>query len=133
VVTAGAGITGTPTATVVPSNPFDIYPAAKVVSVYNAVSGKVDGTLSTEPIAGSFSNGDLLEEPHYFLQKLQGMNNGVGAYITGYSALSNQAIDYTMGGIWQNQDSATTFKVTSDPSLYQGAPPQARGSSAAAN
>ncbi len=122
VVTPGTGISGTPTTSIVANNPFDIYPAAKVVSVYNAATGKVDGTLYTEPLSGTFSNGDLLEEPHYFLQKLQGMNNGVGAYITGYASQSNQAINYTMGGIWQNQDSATFFNVTSDPSLYQGSP-----------
>ena len=119
--TPGAGVS-TATGAVVPTNAYDIYPSAKVWSVLNTVSGKVDGTLYTEPFAGTFSGGDALEEPHYFLQKVSGGMMGVGQYIPAQSSNPNFGLSYTLGGAWQNSDFATTFANETDPSVYVGNP-----------
>ena len=125
VVTAGAGITGTPVATVVPTNSYATYPAAKVYGVYDASAGAVNGTLYTEPVAGTFAVNDSIEEPHYYLQHTNGMANGVGQYIPAQGDEPHQAISYGMTGIWQDDDAAAVFANGTSPSVYWGNPSSA--------
>jgi hypothetical protein len=125
VVTGGSGISGTPTATVNPTNAYDIYPATKVYSVYNASAGKVDGTFYTEPVAGTFAVNDAVEEPHYFLQRTNGATNGVGQYIPAQSSEPHYGLSYNLGGIWENSDFATAFSNGSAISVYAGNPSSA--------
>ena len=117
---AGAGISGSPSVAIVPTNSYDIYPSTKVTGVYNAVIGKVDGTLYTEPLVGSFAAGDTVEEPHYFAQGASGMRNVVGSYIPSQAYGGRNGLSYSLNGIWQGNDTAETLANTADPTLFQG-------------
>jgi hypothetical protein len=103
VASGGSGVTSA-SATVAPANAYAIYPMAKVWQVYNAASGKVDGTLWTEPSSGTFRNGDIIEQPHYFIQRHVFGNQGVGAYLPAHNAEPNRVRNVMCYGIWQGND-----------------------------
>jgi hypothetical protein len=107
---------------VAPTNSYDIYPSTKVYQVYNAAIGKVDGTLWTEPATGTFTAGDLVEQPHYFRQHTNGTSNVVGSYIPSLSGNSRAALQYDLDGVWQGNDLASMLRNNSDPTLYQSYP-----------
>jgi hypothetical protein len=120
IYSAGAGISGRPACTVVTSNPYDIYPAAKVTGVYNATEGAVDGTLTTEPFAGAVAVSDSLEEPHYFWQRMRGSNNVVGSYIPSLLNGNNAGHYISLVGVTQGNDAGLVLRNGSDPTLYRG-------------
>jgi hypothetical protein len=120
IYSAGAGIAGTPNCSVVTSNPYDLYPAAKVTGVYNAAAGVVDGTLTTEPFAGTVAVSDAMEEPHYFWQRTRGANNVVGAYIPSLQNASNLGFYTSLTGVPQGNDAGLLVNNASDPTLYRG-------------
>lgn len=122
VLAPGSGITGTPTVSVVPTNGYAIYPAAKVYSVYNQSLGRVDGTIYTEPPAGTFNASDIIEEPHWFIQRTNGANNGVGQYIPAHQNEPHFGLSYALGGIWENTDFALGFSNNTQASVYAGNP-----------
>ncbi|HKO13001.1 MAG TPA: hypothetical protein VJV22_13590, partial [Acidobacteriaceae bacterium] len=118
----GAGITGTPACTVVTSNPYDIYPAAKTLSVYNASAGSVDGSFVTEPWPVAPAVNDSLEQPHYFLQHTMGDFHFVGQYIPTIGSGAHTAFGYVLPGLYQGSDQGVSYVATSDASLFQGYP-----------
>jgi len=125
----GTGVTAA-TATVVPSNAYDIYPAAKVWQVYDYTAGSVDGTFWTEPFAGSPASGDTLAEPHYFNQETKNGLNVMGTLLPSVEQ-PNTTVDYEITGIFQGADYAMKINNGSSPQLYQGYPqsnPQTPGS-----
>jgi hypothetical protein len=109
-------------ASVVPTNPYDIYPAAKVTNVYNTATGVVDGTFTTEPPAGKFAPRDAIEEPHYFWQHVRRDNNAYGTYIPSLGASASAGGGGTLKGIWQGNDRAFSYVNGSDPTLYADYP-----------
>ncbi len=125
----GSGVT-TATATVVPTNAYDIYPAAKVWQVYDYAAGSVDGTLWTEPFAGTVMSGDTLSEPHYFNQETKNVLSVTGTLLPSVEQ-PNTVADYEITGIFQGADYAFRVNNASSPMLYQGYPqsdPQTPGS-----
>ena len=113
----GAGVTSA-TATVVPTNPYDIYPAAKVTGVYDIATGAVDGTLYAEPASGTFAAGDAVEQPHYFWQQTSGMRNFVGQYIPSIGDAGRYAVNYGLTGVWQGNDAGMALTNWTSPSVY---------------
>lgn len=122
VETPGTGVAGTPVVSVVTSNPYDLYATTKVTGVYDAVAGSVDGTLYTEPTAGSFSTSDLIEEPHYFWQHVRGSNNVVGAYIPSLANAAGAGYSLTLDGLWHGNDMALQITNSAKPTVYSGYP-----------
>ena len=122
VASPGAGISGAPAVSILPSNPYDIYPSTKVTGVYNASLGKVDGSFSTEPLSGSFAPGDAVEQPHYFLQGASGSRNVVGSYLPSIASGAHAGLGYALTGIWQGNDKGLAFANMSSPALYLGYP-----------
>jgi hypothetical protein len=49
---------------------FALYPMTEVTSVYNGATRSVDGQMTLAPNTIQWANGDTVEEPHYFQQKL---------------------------------------------------------------
>ena len=48
---------------------YALYPMAEVLSVYNAASGSVDGTMTLGANTAQWASGDTVEEPHYYQQR----------------------------------------------------------------
>jgi hypothetical protein len=48
---------------------YVLYPMAEVLSVYNAASGTVDGTMTLGANTAAWASGDTVEEPHFYQQK----------------------------------------------------------------
>jgi hypothetical protein len=119
--TAGIAVTSA-TATVVPVNPYDIYPTTKVTGVYDAAAGAVDGTLYADPPSGSFAPGDSIEEPHYFWQHIRGSNNVAGAYIPSLTNAANSGYNVTLTGIWQGNDTGIGITNSASPAIYRNYP-----------
>jgi hypothetical protein len=117
----GTGVTSA-TATIVPTNPYDIYPATKVTGVYNVATGAVDGTLYAEPPAGTFAAGDAVEQPHYFWQHTAGSNNVVGQYIPSLGGAAHNAVSYGMTGVWQGSDAGFVMRNNTNPLVYEEYP-----------
>ena len=117
----GTGVT-TAAATVVPTNPYDLYPAAKVMNVYNASTGKVDGSFTTEPAVGSFVAGDSVEEPHYYIQHNSGLFSVAGSFLPTQSYEASNAINVVMKGLWHGADNGMLLSNDSDVTLYASYP-----------
>jgi len=115
----GSGVTSA-TATVVPTNPYDLYAASKVRGVYNASAGSVDGTLSMDPPSGSFAVADQVEQPHYFQMRMIGTRQYVGSVIPSTSISPNYGILLNLSGMWQGSDAGVSMTNTSDPTVYAG-------------
>ena len=47
---------------------FNLYPMAEVLSVYNAATASVDGTMTLAANTVAWAAGDVVEEPHYYQQ-----------------------------------------------------------------
>jgi hypothetical protein len=47
---------------------YVLYPMAEVLSVFDPVTKKVDGTMTLAPNAVAWAQGDAVEEPHYYQQ-----------------------------------------------------------------
>ena len=129
VASGGTGIT-TATATVVPYNPYEIYPAAVTASVYNATAGKVDGSFTSTPSSGTFAVGDVIEQPHWYAQHSSGLFSVVGQYQPALAYEHHAGGSITMVGYWRGGD--TAFGLTNAGSQYlysnwPGATPQTLG------
>jgi hypothetical protein len=48
---------------------YVLYPMAEVLSVYNAATGTVDGTMTLAANMVPWGTGDTVEEPHYYQQR----------------------------------------------------------------
>jgi hypothetical protein len=118
--TPGSGVT-VATATVVPTNSYVIYPAAKVYQVYDAANGAVDGTFYTQPFAGTVSRGDLLSEPHYFMQETKNKLAVIGTLLPS-QINGNSVQDTYITGVFQGQDHLATYWNQGSPTLYAGFP-----------
>lgn len=119
IANAGAGCTGTPTITVTPTNGYAVYPMARTLNVWNPATGKVDGSsIATDIPAGTFNNGDTLEQEHYPIEDYHLGNEVVAGFQGGsYSnALTLQ---------WGGRNSAQSFFQLNNnnaPALYSGYP-----------
>ncbi len=125
----GTGVTAA-TAAVVPTNAYDIYPAAKVYQVYDAANGAIDGTFYTEPFAGTVSSGDSLSEPHYFNQETKNALAVSGTLLPSQEN-GNTTVQQIVTGIFQGDDYAGGVSNTASPTLYRHYPlsnPQVPGS-----
>ena len=75
VVTPGSGISGTIAVAVVPSNPYHIFPAARVWNAYNGTTGALDGSsVQTDAIVGTFTAGDTINQVHAGTSRTSGLN-----------------------------------------------------------
>lgn len=127
---AGSGISGTPTCTVVTSNPYDIYDAAKVTQVWNPTTGKVDGSqIVTEPWPVTPSNGDgLQEQPYYYEHTSADVIGGVGQYFPSLGDEGLAAYGGSLYGVYQGNDVALSWSSSTTPNLFSGSPgPQILG------
>lgn len=121
ILTGGAGLSGV-TCSIVAENPYNIYPAGKVYSVYNQTAGAVDGTLYTEPWPVTPVAGDSLEQPMWHVQHIMGALHYVGQWFATNTTEAHTAFDYELPGLYQGSDQGLMWKASSDPSLYQGYP-----------
>lgn len=122
VSSGGSGVI-TASAIVKPTNAYAIYPMAKVWQVYNSAIGKVDGTLWTEPSSGAFRNGDVIEQPHSFIQRHVFGNQGVGGFLPAHQAEPNFLRLINCYGVWQGNDACGDIvRNQSSGSLYSGWP-----------
>jgi hypothetical protein len=48
---------------------YVLYPMAEVLSVYNAATGSVDGTMTLAANTVAWATGDTVEEPHFYQQR----------------------------------------------------------------
>ena len=120
VATPGAGISGTPTVSVVPTNAYHIFPQTRAWKVYNAATGALDGSsVQTTAIAGTFTNGDSVEQPHYFAGKDAGLNLAQSSYQSPGSGNMLSAIHY---GNWGVNNYEAVLGNVNDATLYQGYP-----------
>jgi hypothetical protein len=118
---SGAGVTSA-RATVVSANPYDIYPTTKVMGVYDAASGEINGTFYTEPPAGKFAVADDIEEPHYFWQHVRGSNNIIGTYIPSLVNAASVGLSLNYEGLMQGNDAGIAFTNNTVPGVYHGYP-----------
>jgi hypothetical protein len=51
---------------------FALYPMAEVLSVFNPATKSVDGEMTLAPNTVAWATNDLLEEPHYYEEKVSG-------------------------------------------------------------
>ena len=49
---------------------FNLYPMAEVLSVYDPATRSVDGLLTLGPNTVAWANGDVVEEPHFYQQRV---------------------------------------------------------------
>jgi hypothetical protein len=120
---AGAGIAGTPTCTVVTSNPYDIYQQAKTIQVYNTTLGQVDGSFKTDPWKTTPANGDTIEQPHGTFMHVAGDGiYGVGQYIPSLGGAAHGGGGIYFSGSWQGNDTLMSYTMGADHTLFQGFP-----------
>jgi hypothetical protein len=120
VATPGAGISGTPTVSVVPTNAYHIFPQARVFEVYNKTTGAVDGSaVQTTAISGTFTNGDAVEQPHYFASRTLGLNLAVTNH---QGDGSHDNISFVTNGNFGTNDYEATFVNNNAATTYQNYP-----------
>lgn len=126
---------------------YALYPMAEVLSVYNPVTQSVDGTMTLAANTVSWSVGDAVEEPHFYLMNVhpdyeditqviprpaaQYLNPGknfygeVGPGVNGWTINNNvpASVYYGGGGTHELPDSAyrVTGAWTSDMDVTAGA------------
>ncbi|MGA7522415.1 MAG: hypothetical protein WBW84_08025 [Acidobacteriaceae bacterium] len=118
VASGGSGISGTPVVSVVPSNPYHIYPMAESLQNYNATTGWMDASaLVTMPWTGTVSVGDVVEQDHYFNYKMHDamMNAIVNDWQYGGGEATQVILNGRMGG-------AEEYENPQSPSVYGGTP-----------
>jgi hypothetical protein len=121
IVNPGAGISGNPTVTVVTSNPYHIFPQAMTLDAYNHDTGAIDGSaIKTTPYVGTFSSGDLVEQPHYFNFKQFGLNMIFNQFQPGGQHFN---MVFKTGGSFVGNDYEAAFYNINDPTVYNGLPP----------
>jgi hypothetical protein len=119
VVSGGSGITGTPTVSVVTSNPYHIYPMAESLQNYNATTGAMDASaLLTTPWSRPAASGDVIQWEHYFNYKMNGISYNSNAWNQGYH---NQFV-MNLSGYWGTNSYLMQISNAQDPSLYWGSP-----------
>ncbi|MGA8528759.1 MAG: hypothetical protein WB622_03530 [Acidobacteriaceae bacterium] len=119
VLNGGSGISGTPTVTVVTSNPYHIYPMAESVQNYNATTGRMDASaLVTMPWAGKVSSGDVLEQEHNFFYKM-GSGIALNSIVNTWQYGAQDALSVVLSG---RIGGAINFTNAQDPSLYGTSP-----------
>jgi hypothetical protein len=120
VVSGGTGISGVPVVSVVPSNPYHIYPQGKTLDAYNHTTGAVDGSaIVTTPVVGTFAIGDTLEQPHSFYVIRQGLNMQAVNYQAGGR---NKSLLVSSTGSFGNNDYEAIFMNQNDPTVYANYP-----------
>lgn len=120
VAVAGSGITGTPSVSVVTSNPYHIYPQAESLQNYNATSGSMDATsLITMPWAGTASSGDVLEQEHYFVHRTVGLNLAANNW---QHPGTGSLFSLYMGGNWGTNNYLMNVANTTDVTDYDSSP-----------
>ena len=125
IANAGSGISGTPTCAVAPTNNYDIYPAAKTYSVYNASStstnGAVDGSFYLQPAGGSFTVGDSVEQPMGWNQRIR-MNAAqtIQKWFPTNGDVSSDVNDMTVSGLYSGTDAYQYITNTAYPAVYAG-------------
>ena len=121
VVNGGTGATSS--CSIVASNPFDIYPTAKAVRVWNPTTGAVDGNnVQTEPFPVTPAVNDAMEQPDSFQQKVHSGNDFLNQLFPIGAGDDRAGFERTLSGNVQGQDSV--FAVTTDANcrLYQNCP-----------
>jgi hypothetical protein len=122
IVSPGSGIAGTPACTVATYNPYVIYPMAKTYQVYNPATGQVDGTLWVGPPSGSFSNGDSIEQPHWFIQRHNFGTEANYQDIPAHTSEPDSGFDYLTYGLQGNDIGGATYQNLTPPAAYYGYP-----------
>lgn len=120
IASAGAGYTSVPTCTVVTSNPYTIYPAARVEKIYDAATGTVDGVLTTDPPVGSFAVGDGISNPHYHAIHFVAAKNIMAQYNPSLASMNSGSGGMTFNGLIHGNDTAVAYANSADPTLYRG-------------
>ncbi len=80
----GAGISGTPSVSVVPSNPYHIYPMAESLQNYNAATGKMDASALVTTVEWNLQFGRRTAGGHYFNYKMDGIDYNSNAWNQGF-------------------------------------------------
>jgi hypothetical protein len=120
VASAGSGISGTPVVTVTPTNGYHIYPQATILNVYNAATGKLDGSgITTTPLVGTFAKGDTVENQHYFRMKSSGFNQQMGTWQMGGQRFGMLMMN---GGSFGDNDYEALFQNTNNSYVYMNYP-----------
>jgi len=122
VATAGAGISGTPSVAVVPTNAYHIFPQARTFEVYNGATGALDGSaVQTTAKVGTFNNGDAVEQPHYFASRVSGLNLAVNNY---QGDGNHDNIGFATYGNFGSNDYEATFDNANRADMYFNYPPK---------
>jgi hypothetical protein len=130
--TQGSG--GTLSASIVPSNPYHLLPQTKAWQVWNPATGGIDGlAVQTTAIAGTFTNGDTIEQAHYFANKESGFtmdnwtyqtpgsHSNMNVYTAGNFAINDYEAQYTNANpgtaYWSYPAGATPWNIYSAGTL----------------
>lgn len=120
---ANGGSGATSSCSIVTSNPFDIYPMAKAVSVWNSSTGAVDGkNLQTEPFPATAAANDIVEQPDSFQQKTHSGNNILNQLFPVQSGDNRGAFEMTLSGATMGSDEVFGVTTDADCRLYTGCP-----------
>lgn len=119
----GTGVTSA-SCSVVTSNPFDIYPMARAIDVYDHANGAVNGTLTTQPFPVTIAAGDTIEQPDSYQQHNIGIvGNAVASqYFPTSPSEARSLINATLGGTAHDADRVLSLATDVNPLLYQGYP-----------
>ncbi|HEV2278736.1 MAG TPA: hypothetical protein VGS02_11200 [Acidobacteriaceae bacterium] len=122
VSSGGTGVTSA-SCSVQTLNPFDIYPMARAIDVYNHATGAVDGNnVTTQNFPVTIAASDTIEQPDSAQMHSQVGNWQTGQLIPTGPAESRSGLNVAVQGPMQGQDSTLLIQNTASPLLYAGDP-----------
>ena len=97
---------------------YALYPLAEVTSVLNAANNAVDGTLALGPNTVAWATGDVVEEPHYFQEKVSADTTYVTQYTPRPALTQSAGVQY--GGVTGAFLNGWSVTNASPASMYFG-------------
>ncbi len=97
---------------------YALYPIAEVLSVYNASTEAVDGTMTLSPNTVAWATGDSLEQPHYFQERVSADTEYVTQFTPRSTLVQSAGVEY--GGVNGPGLRGWVIANASPPSLYFG-------------
>lgn len=97
---------------------YKIYPAARVLSVYNPATNKVGGYIQLMPNTVTYSNNDQVLEPHYQQMMVTGMHYFNDQY-SPEQYLGSHGFSLSYGPIYSNSSDGLLLVNTTPTTLYQ--------------
>ncbi len=77
---------------------YKLYPSARIDSVYNTATRKIDGNLYVEPNAMAWTNGDPIRVPHYQQIQVSGVHQNITAFLPS-QAIGTNGADIVYNGL----------------------------------